>query len=457
MLRAVAKLTGAVTLCLVVGLSALAEEKKVTLSPDELREAAALALRAGDAPRAYAFSEALLQRDETDRTALLIHSRSARDLGRYHVAKASARSAWKLAETDEQKFSSSMVMAQALSSDGKRTYAQLWLRRAAHHAPNEQMSQIAARDFRYVRARNPWLTQLNFSVTPDSNINNGSAERSSFLYRGPWVRETVHSGTARPLSGVEYSLGVNTRYRFAETGTRAHDLTFYGQYRTYTLSSEAKAQAPSATGSDFAFGEYMLGYAHKGINLDRRGEYRLSGRVGQNWYGGDEYSRFFRLSGGQFFRLKEGRSVRVRVSGERLFGVTRSDADTVRTDFSYSFPLPTGAAVWTNLTLAKSDSTVEIDDYQAVGLQAQVELAKPVFGATALIGLSAQDKRYDASVFGPPRQEETVAASFTLIFRQIDYYGFNPTMRISGSNTDSNINRYKAKRFGVNFGIQSAF
>lgn len=444
--------------------SAVLAEGPITLSPDQMRNAAAIALEAGDAERAYTFSEALVKRDEDDWRAHLIHSRAARDLGIFHDAKSSARKAWSLADGAEQKYASSMVMAQALSSDGKRTRAQLWLRRAVQHAPNERAANRAVRDFQYVRARNPWHTALAFSITPDSNINNGSSERSSFLnYKiteslfGEQVSYEL-SGATVALSGIEYQLGFATRYRLTETTRRANDLLFSGLYRTYSLSSEAKRLAPNASGSDFAYGTYQLGFLHKSLNFGDRGEYRLATSVGQSWYGSDEYARFLRLSAAQRYRLDNGHRIRMRLAGERLDGITRSDSDTIRADFSYSMILPKGYLLWTNLTTAVASSSLEEDEFDEIGLQAQVQLPKPIFGATALVGLTLRDRSYDVSPHSEDgRDEHRVAADMTLIFKEIDYYGFNPTMRISASHTDSNINLYKAKRLGLNFGIQSAF
>ena len=59
-----------------------------------------------------------------------------------------------------------LAVAQALSSEGARTRAQLWLRRAMQVAPTKRQKALAVRDFRYVRLRNPWSTRLSFSVAP---------------------------------------------------------------------------------------------------------------------------------------------------------------------------------------------------------------------------------------------------------------------------------------------------
>ena len=74
-----------------------------------------------------------------------------------------------------------MLMAQAQSSSGRKTLAQYWLRRAVEVAPTPATEARAIRDFKYLRATNPWSTRISFSITPDSNVNDGSANETSFL------------------------------------------------------------------------------------------------------------------------------------------------------------------------------------------------------------------------------------------------------------------------------------
>lgn len=442
-----------------LALPAWPDSQGLQLAPEQMRATAWMALRGGDPQNALRFSEALLARDPNDRTALLINSRAARDLGQYDRAKASARTAWALAEDDEQKYASSLVMAQALSSNGQRTQAQWWLRRAAQHAPTEAAERKAIDDFRYVRLRNPWSMQLSLSITPLSNINNGSSARNPFLnyfYGLPVELELKDAALA--LSGVEYALGVGTRYRFIETATRAHDVIFTADLRQYSLSNEAKAIAPTAKGSDFAFATYSLGYGQRGLNFDRRGEYRLGIDAGQSWYGGDEYTRFLRLTTGQSYRLASGDKIGLRLAGERQFGITTSDSDTLRADFSYTTRLAGGATLWTNATLATASSPTAADEFDEIGLRAMVTFAKPLAGATVQLGLWARNRSYDFSPYSPDgRSDDRFQADLTMTFNKIDYYGFNPTMQISAARTNSNIALYEANRLGVNFGIQSAF
>jgi len=146
----------------------------VELTPGEMHVAANRALQSGNPGAALLLADALLERDPQDLTALLLKARAARDQSRFRTAIKTARQAWSISRAPEERYASALIMAQALSSSGAKTRAQLWLRRAAQNAPDEALKRLAVRDFRYVRDTNPFSTQLRFSITPNSNINNGS-------------------------------------------------------------------------------------------------------------------------------------------------------------------------------------------------------------------------------------------------------------------------------------------
>jgi hypothetical protein len=316
------------------GLLCTAGQAQVSLTPESLRQAALLALRDGDVRRAEAYADALLQRDPDDLNAHLLRSRALRDQGRVPPARASARKAWSLAETDADRYSAALITAQVLSTEGKRTRAQFGRRRAAHHAPNPVLRARAERDYRYVRARNRWATKLDFVLAPNSNINNGSAKDrsylnhaiSSILFGGP-VQYAL-SGSAQALSGLEYGAGLQTRYRFHETPTRAQDLNFGLSYRDFTLSDSAKAQAPGISGSDFAFGTVSFGYGLRQLNMERRGEFQAELKLGQSWYGGSRYASFLRGGLSQSIKRSAARRLRLGLTAEHLIGQATPDVDT---------------------------------------------------------------------------------------------------------------------------------
>jgi hypothetical protein len=176
-----------------------------------MRELAGQAVVQGQPGLTFDVSGALIARDTDDLNAHLIRSRAARDLGRNDDALLHARAAWSLSDTQDEKYAAALANAQALSSAGRRTAAQLWLRRAVQLAPTDALRAKAAQDFRYVRGQNPWATALSFSVSPSSNINNGSRNETFELFDLPFEFEL--GGEARALSGLEVATGFSTRYR----------------------------------------------------------------------------------------------------------------------------------------------------------------------------------------------------------------------------------------------------
>ena len=441
-----------------------AQAQAVTLGPEEMRKAAYLALEHGQLARARAYTDALIARDPGDVAARVIASRAARDAGDFETAKRHARAAWDSADTETEQFAAAMVMAQALSSDGQRTRAQLWLRRARHIAPTPGHAAKAARDFRYVRLRNPWQTFLSFSVQPNSNINNGSSERSSTLnYRltelfTPRGTEFELQGDALALSGVEYRFGAKTRYRLHETATRAQDLFFEVDLREYTLSSDAKALAPDAKASDFSFTSVAAGYGLRGINRDGKGEARGRLEFGQSWYGGDKLARYAELSAAQSFFLPDAQRLNLQLTAKKQFGQLVPDVDTVTGDISYSRPFGAGHRMIVGLSLGTADSDNTDYAYDSAAASVQVALAQPIMSAQIILGLSLSRRDYVTSRHSRDgRRDDKITADMTMIFKDIDYYGFNPTMTISAARTDSNIGLYSADLFGVSLGIRSAF
>ncbi len=289
------------------------------LTAGEMRITAADMLDRGRAEVALELTDALLERDPGDVQALLIRSRALRDLGDFDGAKAAARAVLQRAEEDQAlRYAASLAMAQALSSEGRRTAAQLWLRRAAHNAPNDFARARAEADFRYVRSRNRWSTQLRFSVTPNSNVNNGSVHDSAQLYGLPF--ELALPGATQALSGLELTFGATTRYRLAETRTQASDLILSGWRRTYILSDSAKQKAPGAEGSDFATTTLSAGFGHKRLLNRGRNEVSFELLGGRHWRGGDHYGDFVRAQTGLRHKLTRRDSLEVGVQADRTVG-----------------------------------------------------------------------------------------------------------------------------------------
>ena len=451
-------LAAACSLCLTWGEGTA----QTALTPEELRQAATIALQNGDPVTARRFAEALVARDASDLNAQLILARAARDLGDTPPARAAARSAWALADTDAERYAAALVTAQVLSSEGKRTRAQLWLRRAAQHAPNDLLRERAKRDFRYVKGRNPWRTDLTFTLAPNTNINNGSARDrsrlnyaiSELLFGEPIEYELTDE--AQAISGIEIGGSVRTRYRFAQTPDTAHDAKLSLSYRTFHITDNL--DNPDTTGSDFAFGSLSLGYGFRTLNLDRKGEFAFDLEGGQTWYGGSRYASFLRAQGQQVWRVRGGRQFRFGGELERQWGQATPDLDTLGLSASVTQGFASGNTGFLGLYLTTTASPNAGSEYTEVTLRTGLALKKPVMGASLQFGLGASWRDYDFSRDAREgRQDNRIFADVTATFKEIDYYGFNPTVTLSASATDSNVALYDVNRVGLNIGIKSAF
>ena len=429
------------------------------LTVEETRASGQAMLQVGRPDMARDVAHALLVRDPRDLSALLLLSQAERSLGQNAPAIDAATRAWDVAATPEERYAAAMVRAQALSSAGHRTRAQLWLRRATEEAPDARTRARAIRDFKYVRLRNPWSTQLRFAVTPTDNVNNGSAEDTFTIDGLPF--EFILSGSAKALSGVELSFGADTRYRLAETPRRATDLLLRVSHSTYVLSDDAQDAAPEAEGRDFATSSLAAGLSRRIMFGDKKNELVLTGWVGQNWYGGDPYGHFLR-AGARFSHSIDPRNrLTTGLTLEARRGDDAPEADVGLLSLSWDHAWTGGQlSVYGVATRSVSDSVTA--DYRDLRLGARLapdmDWLEAALGADPAFTLEARTRDFDASPYTfDGRRDEELMAGVEVVFRDIDYYGFNPVMTLESSVTSSNVSLNESDRTGLGLSIRSAF
>ncbi|QUJ77102.1 DUF560 domain-containing protein [Sulfitobacter albidus] len=445
--------------------AALAQQSApVQLTPAQMFEAAKLSVQSGQLDRAVRFADALIARDPGDVNAHLIRSHALRAMGRYGPARDAARAGWTHAQGDLQHYNAALLMAQALSSDGKRTRAQLWLRRAVEHAPSPGHARRATRDFKYVRQQNPWQTYLSFTLAPNSNINNGSS-RDSFLSNsvlnaliGGGEERVEINPEAQAISGLEIGARVQTRYRFAQTERTAHDLRLGLSYRTFILSPGSRDDVPDAEGGDYAFGTASVGYGFKRLRADRRGELSLTLDAGQTFYAGSRYAAFLRGRAHQSYYLDRRTKLGFGLSAERQNGQRVSDSDSVDLSLSVDRALANGDGLHLGVTLTDQTSPNSLHEYSQIHLRGGYVLGREVMGARLQFGLGARLRDYDVHLLSiDGRRDVEISADVTATFTDMEYYGFTPQLGVTAAKTNSNIGVYDSNRFGINFGIVSAF
>jgi hypothetical protein len=432
-----------------------------TLSPDQMRGHAVRAIDKGQPALALHITQALLDRDTDDVTALILRARAARDLGRFDIAQPAAARAWSLARTPAARFDSARVMAQILSSQGQRSRAQLWLRRAVQHAPDPSARQLAVRDYRYVSARNRWQTQLNLALAPHSNINNGSVKDQTEilnLFTRTYVLADL-GGAAQALSGLELSTGGTLAYRLLEDRSHRTDLMLQFDTRRYILSDEARRIAPAAKAADFALDSLNIGIDHRWRNPSAPVEYQLGALLGVTGYGGAHHSDQARLSFGINRALRPQTRIGLALAADVTRGPRAPHADGLRLGMSIAHGQDQGTQLAARLSLSHSRSDSESADYNDIRLDLSAAPAWDLMGATAQFGLSLRARDHDSyTLFSPDgRRDREVALSVTLNLAQAEFYGFIPTLTLEASRTRSNIGLFDLTRYGLQMGVRSAF
>lgn len=434
------------------GAGGVAAEPVAVVGAEGLRALGYQMLDAGNAAGALQAAEALLARDPNDGSAWVLKSRAARDLGDMATALAAARRSWALAQNDPQRFDAAMTMAQALATEGRRTTAQFWLRRAGEYAPDERARALARRDFRYVKSRNPLALQFSASLAPSSNINNGSsATRIGF---------GELSGDARALSGLEGTLTFSAKYRLPPTETQATEFTFLAHARQYWLSDEAKAQAPNARGSDYAYAVVEAGIGHRFRLAESTTAFSVGAALGHNWYGGDPLSDYLRLEAGVERPLSQRTLLTLDATAERQWrkdNPVRS-ADILGLTAGLLHRLQGGDQLRLTLGVKDTASRQKAIDHQSVNLGLDWAKAEPVKGVLIGAGLSAEWRDYaDFPLTLSGRTDTKVGAQVSATFTKVDYMGFSPTVTLSASRANSNIPWYDTTEYGLSVGIRSSF
>jgi tetratricopeptide (TPR) repeat protein len=432
--------------------------KPLHLDANALRQLAFQTVQAGYAKDALNMTDALLSVDPKDATALIIRSQALRALGRLDEAQATARLALTAAQSDQGRYGASMAMAQALSSAGRRTAAQMWLRRAAEYAPSERAYEIARRDFGYVRSRNPWSLDITAKAAPGSNVNNGSRRDYMTMPGLPIQFEIAPEGQA--LSGFEFGLGVTATYRFApRTADRQTEARFGFSGQAVALSAAAMAAAPQAQASDYSYVALDAGFSHK-RSLDAAGvnTLRLSGSLGHNWYGGDDLSDYLRLSMGVDHKLARG-SLSFGVSADRT---TRLDSPLQSSDrmaVSLGYGVALGADRLTvKVEAAETASASDEVRSHETSLSLGWRKGAPVAGIGLSAGLELSQQAYATSRYAEGgRADLTLQANLSMTFVTVEYMGFSPVLNLQASRNQSNSALHDRDSIGVSIGIKSSF
>ncbi|WP_283425148.1 surface lipoprotein assembly modifier [Shimia sagamensis] len=437
----------------------MTEAQTVDIPKEDARQLAAKHMLSGNSEAALSIATALIASDSSDAQAHLIAAQTLRSKGDYKGAQTHASMAFESATSAKMRYVTAMVMAQSLSANGQKSASQLWLRRAAEVAPDEQSRLRAIRDFRYVRDTNPWQYALSIGIRPSSNINNGS--RDNRLYWGGLV---FVNPEAEPLSGLEIETGFKAFYRpLAENRER---LTFGISFETrqYVLSEHAKETNPNARASDFAYTR-LEGHVIQTWRGERQPNTmqrisRLGFTAGANTYGGDHLSNYLRLWGSNRFGLSERSYITALGSFERTWRKDASirDSDLIELGGTYGYHFKRGGQinVYGRLGDKKSESNAIAHDNLRLGVVYSSDTR--IAGGLPRLSFEYEGRWYDYPREIPdPRRDNQYTAALSLVMDQWDLYGFAPEIRLNYKRNHSNVTQYETLQYGLDFGIRSVF
>ncbi len=404
---------------------------------------------------------ALLARDPGDVEALIALAAAEVQLHQPKLARQAAARAFQLATTRAQRYLAARMAAKAAFDQQRLSLSQYWLRRAVQVAPDPASYADTVAGFRQVSAQNPWHNTLDFSLSPSSNVNQGSSSDRLIIDGVPTI--LTFSGDAQALSGLQFGLELGTSRKVRTTPLSQTEAGLRLIWNRVALSGSAQSQAPAARGADYAYAAAEASVTHSSLLRPGGGPAVLTLLAGRNWYGGDPLSTYARIEASKLMPLAAGQSLRAQLLVERQWHETgtRPTNTVLALEARYDRVLAAGDRIGLRLGVVDQQS----DDPNAENLAFTGEityaLARPVGPAQVSFGLSATARDYPvffSNLFNQTgRQDQRLALTIGLTFPKAQVWGFAPQVNLTGSQTRSNISRFEGGSFSVGIGLRSVF
>jgi hypothetical protein len=457
----------ALGLALVIGATHLpstvgAQHSEQRVSPQEARVLANRLTSVGQPSAAREIALGLLRADATDVTALVALARAELALGQIDAAERAAQAALSQARTPSEKFMASLVVADVFAQSERFLRSQFWLRRAIQIAPNPQSEQVAINAFRRVRQENALAVEISFGIMPSSNVNSGNSnEAISFAYLPGYLSEIqwLVPADETPLSGVEFSLRTDLRYRIAETATARTSLEFGIYGRTYVMSNSARATAPEITGESLSYVQTSVGILHQWRPLWSEAPLSASLTYSHDWVGGTPYR--YELDGtlGTQFTLTNDDTLAVSGSVRRSHRLT-SGVDIL----SYSLrgrwarTLANEDIVGVTAQVAQATSDVTDLAYRDAMLGVSYDFGEVGFGVDLSTSYTEHFRVYETSAFDPAGRDDRISAvRVDMGLQNVDFYGFQPVFTVKARRTISSVARFDTQGAQLGLNLRSSF
>ena len=367
---------GLLTAALLLG-PALAQSEQ-TLTLNQGRVLAVEALRVGKPDLTLQVAKGLLQADPRDAGTHFLIANAFAQRRRHGQARRAAARAYRFSDDTLDKFQAAQMAAKQSFDDNRHMLAQIWLRRTVIHAPNAKVEELVARDYRAVRAQNPWFLRIRSDVTPSNNVNNG-ADTALQIIDGVPVTGTLN-GAAQALSGIIATTDIQTSYRLHGDASRVTSLGGRLYVQRVALSSEA--QAPWLRNSDFnsTYAEMSLRHAFAIGAPNTGNSASVDVAYGTSSYAADRSYDFVRFGGERRWVLGGKKVLRLSVLVENRHNARyrSNDAQIFGLGAQFTQPLPNGDQVHLSLALRDSNAKSPNGTYQSASLRTSYDFGRPI-------------------------------------------------------------------------------
>lgn len=439
------------------GQQSSAQTHAETFSPEAARQRAVDALEAGYPQDTRLLTDALLAVDPDDVSALLLSAYASAALGEYNRSRVAARRAYRLTGSQSVRYQAARLVALSYANSERFTFAQIWVRRARVNSPSPMHTAALARDYRQLRQSNDFQFNFDFSITPSSNVNNGSSKDTITLPGLPF--ELDLSPTSQALSGhiTVYSAQVNYRL---EKSADVRSIGYVSASGTHvTLSDSAEAAAPTANARNYDQQRYAVG-----VRTDWRPSWanrplQANLEYGQTAYGGQPHTQYWSGSLGTKWLLNDRNllSATARAS-TATYAIDDIASRSYGLELAWQHMLSNGSRIALNAGLQDTISTSASRDFTRHSLSVTYVPSLPSDACDLSFNYAIGVQSFaDTTLAIEGRTDRSQSLNMTLGLKNFDLYGFTPELTLQLSDTQSNVALFDTESIGLGLSFRSSF
>jgi len=413
-------------------------------------------LQNGQIAQANQLADALERSQPSDPRIWMMIATARMAASQFDKAVTAARQAFRLSSQPDTKVQAARLAAAARFRQERFFMAEYWLRLARQNATSPDAARAVAADYQGLERANPWDVRLTASVAPNSNINNGSDEDTIYIWGLPFRL----NADARPLSGWEYSAGVNVARTINESQDHKTQLGLNAFVRSFTLSQAARTSAPDVEGTDYAFAVAEAFWKRNWLHKWANGPASLTVTLGKNWYGLEPYTRYARVAMTQDFRTDDGRALNAGLTIQRLVDDRAGGvySTTWTASGGQATRLPGGNQLTLNAAFEKTQSDVSTLRNTAIRTSLRYNFARPVAGMGLSLSAGYEHRDWPTSIYSATgRQDDTLNIGADATLNSVNLYGFVPVLSFEARRTYSNVSLYSRTSYGMRLGFETRF